>query len=100
MTEGVGQEGGMRSGCLNLVLLVVAAAAATALTVVGAILFFSFATLTFESATGIETILQTVVAVVAGYFFVRVGRSVWRDLRGRRSGAGSKKEEERGSAER
>jgi hypothetical protein len=89
----------MRSGCLNLVVLLVAAAAATALAVVGAILFFSFATLAFESPTGIEAILQTVVAVVAGYFFVRVGRSVWRDLRGRRSEAGSKKkqQEERGS---
>lgn len=91
----------MRSGCLNLVVLLVAAAAATALTVVGAILFFSFATLTFESPMGIEAILQTVVAVVAGYFFFRVGRSVWRDLRGPRSVAGSKeKQEERGSAER
>jgi hypothetical protein len=91
----------MRSGCLNLVILLVAAAAATALTVGGVILFLSSATLTtFESATGIETILQMVVAVVAGYFFVRVGRSVWRDLRGPRSGVGSKKErqEERGSA--
>lgn len=91
----------MRSGCLNLVVSLVAAAAATALTVVGAILFFSFATLTFESSMGIEAILQTVVAVVAGYFFVRVGRSVWRDLRGSRSEAGSKeKQEERGSTER
>jgi hypothetical protein len=89
----------MRAGCLNLVFLLVAAAAATALTVVGVILF-SFATLTFESTTAIETILQTVVAVVAGYFFVRVGRSVWRDLREPRTGAGSKmeKQEERGSA--
>jgi phosphate/sulfate permease len=91
----------MRSGCLNLVVSLVAAAAATALTVVGAILFLSFATLTFESSMGIEAILRTVVAVVAGYFFVRVGRSVWRDLRGPRSEAGSKeKQEERGSAER
>jgi hypothetical protein len=92
----------MRSGCLNLVFLLVAAAAATALTVVGVILFFSFATLTFETPSGIEVIVQSVVAVVAVYFFVRVGRSVWRDLRGPRSEAGSKeeKQEERGSAER
>jgi hypothetical protein len=89
----------MRSGCLNLVFLLVAAAAATALTV-GGVILFSFATLTFESTMAIETILQTVVAVVAGYFFVRVGRSVWRDLREPRTGAGSKmeKQEERGSA--
>ena len=30
---------------------------------------------------GIETILRTVVALIAGYFFVRVGLSVWRDLK-------------------
>jgi hypothetical protein len=92
----------MRSGCLNVVFLLVAAAAATALTVVGVILFFSFATMTIVSPMGIEVILQSVVAVVALFFFVRVGISVWRDLRGARSGAGSKKEkhEERGSAER
>jgi hypothetical protein len=92
----------MRSGCLNLVFLLVVAAAATALTVVGAVLFLSFATLTFETPTGIQAILQTIVAVVALYFFLRVGRSVWRDLRGPGPEAGSRKEkpEERGSAER
>ncbi len=90
----------MRSGCLNLVFMVVAAALATALTAVGVILFFSFATLTFDSPTGIKAVLQAAVAVVAGYFFVRVGWSVWRDLRGHRPGAGSREEqEERGSAE-
>jgi hypothetical protein len=92
----------MRSGCLNLVFLLVAAAAATALTVVGVILFFSFAAMAFESPTGIEEIVQAVVAVIAVYFFVRVGWSVWRDLRGARSEGGPKKEtqKERGSSER
>jgi hypothetical protein len=71
----------MRSGCLNLVFMLVAASVLTALTGVGVVLFFSFAALTFESPTGIETILRMVVALVAGYFFVRVGWSVWRDLR-------------------
>ncbi len=71
----------MRSGCLNLVFVLVAASVATALTAAGAILFFSFAALTFESPTGIETVLRSVVALIAGYFFVRVGLSVWRDLR-------------------
>lgn len=71
----------MRSGCLNLVFVLVAASVATALTAAGAILFFSFAALSFESPTGIETVLRSVVALIAGYFFVRVGLSVWRDLR-------------------
>jgi hypothetical protein len=71
------EEGRMRSGCMNLVLVLVAAA----LTASGVVLFFSFAALAFESPTGIETILRTVVALIAGYFFIRVGVSVWRDLR-------------------
>jgi hypothetical protein len=67
----------MRSGCLNLALVLVA----TSLTAAGIVLFLSFAAMTFESRMGIETILRTVVALIAGYFFVRVGLSVWRDLR-------------------
>jgi hypothetical protein len=79
--ESTAEEGGMRSGCLNLVFVLVGAAVATALTAGGVVLFFSFAALAFESPTGIETILRTVVALIAGYFFIRVGVSVWRDLR-------------------
>ncbi len=67
----------MRSGCLNLALVLLA----TSLTAAGIVLFFSFAAMTYESRMGIETILRTVVALVAAYFFVRVGMSVWRDLR-------------------
>jgi hypothetical protein len=89
-------EGGMRSGCLNLVFLLIAATLATTLTAVGAILLFSFATLAFDSQMGFEAILQTVVALAAGYFLVRVGWSVWRDLRGRRPEAGSQKGEDEG----
>jgi hypothetical protein len=69
------------SGCLNLVFMLVAVSMATALTAAGVVLFFSFAALTFESPTGIKTILGMVVALIAAYFFVRVGLSVWRDLR-------------------
>ena len=69
------------SGCLSLVVMLLAASVATALTAVSVILFLSFAALSFESWTGIETILRTVVALIAGYFFVRVGLGVWRDLK-------------------
>ena len=69
------------SGCLNLVFVLVLTSVATALTAAGVVLFLSFAALTFESPTGIETILGMVVALIAAYFFVRVGLSVWRDLR-------------------
>ena len=74
----------MRSGCLNLVFVLVAASVATVLTAVGVVLFFS-ALLPLESSTGVETILETLVALIAAYFFVRVGLSVWRDLRGSRT---------------
>jgi hypothetical protein len=69
------------SGCLNLVAMLLAASAAAALTAVSVILFLSFAALSFKSSMGIETILRTVVALIAGYFFIRVGLSVWRDLK-------------------
>jgi hypothetical protein len=49
------------------------------------ILFLSFAALSFDSSMGIETILRTVVALIAGFFFIRVGLSVWRDLKGSRT---------------
>jgi hypothetical protein len=75
------EKGGMWSGCLNLVLLLVGASVATALTAVGVIIFFSFAALSFESPTGTKAVLRTVVALIAGYFFIRVGLSIWRDLR-------------------
>ena len=69
------------SGCLNLVVTLLAASVATALTAVSVILFLSFAALSFGSSRGIETILRAVVALIAGYFFIRVGLSVWRDLK-------------------
>ena len=92
----------MRSGCLNLVLMLVTASVATALTVAGIVLFFSFAALSFDSQAGIEEILKVVVALIAAYFLVRVGMSVWRDLRGHDTavGSGGEKQEERGQAER
>ena len=77
------------SGCLNLGVTLLAASVATALTAVSVVLFLSFAALSFGSSTGIETILRTVVALIAGYFFIRVGLSIWRDLKGHRQNVGS-----------
>ena len=82
-----------------MVLMLFAASVATALTVAGVVLLLSFAALTFESPTGIEEILKIVVALTAAYFFVRVGRSVWRDLRGHpKVESGGSEGEERGPA--
>ncbi len=90
----------MRSGCLNVVIMLLVAAVATALTVAGVVLFLSFAALMFESPAGIEEILKMVVALIAAYFFIRVGRGVWRDLRGHRREveSGGAKQEERDPA--
>ena len=90
----------MRSGCLNVVLMLLVAAVATALTVAGVVILFSFAALMFESPTGIEEILKMVVALMAAYFFIRVGRGIWRDLRGHHPSveSGGTEQEEKGPA--
>ena len=79
----------MRSGCLNLVLMLVVALLATALTAIGFALFFSFAAVTLQSPSGFEEILKLVVGLMAVYFLILVGRAVWRDLRRRRPAAGT-----------
>lgn len=75
----------MRSGCVNLLFVILTALVATTLTVVGLFFLVSFAALSFESPAGIEAVIKVAAAVVAAYFFVRIGKSVWRDLRGRTS---------------
>ena len=84
-----------------MVFVLVAMSVATTLIVIGLFFLLSFAALSFESPAGIEAILKVAAALLAGYFFFRVGRSVWRDLRGqgRTVGPGDAKPENRGSAE-
>jgi peptidoglycan/LPS O-acetylase OafA/YrhL len=86
----------MRSGCLNLVLMLLVTLVATALTAIGFALFFSFAAVTLQTPTGFEEVLKLVVGLIAVYFLLIVGRTVWRDLRGRRPavGSGESKQEE------
>jgi hypothetical protein len=73
----------VRSGCLNLVFVLLTASVATTLTVVGLFLLISFVILSFGSSAGVETLLTVMAGLVAVYFFIRVGMSVWRDLRER-----------------
>jgi hypothetical protein len=70
---------------MNLLVVLLTASVATALTVVGLFFLLSFAALSFESPAGIEAVLKLAAALVAVYFFVRIGKSVWRDLKGRQS---------------
>lgn len=89
----------MKSGCLNLLFVLLTASLATTLIVVGLFFLLTFAALSFESPAGIEAVLKIMAALVAVYFFVRVGMSVWRDLKGYRSSVGSEKPENAGSNE-
>ena len=80
----------MKSGCLNLLFVLLTASLATTLTVVGLFFLISFAALSFESPAGLEAVLKILAALIAVYFFARIGASIWRDLRGRPSvGSGS-----------
>lgn len=79
----------MRSGCLNLVLRVGVALIAAVLIVVGGALLFWFAVLTLGPPVEAGKVLKVLIAFVAACSFFLVGRSVWRDLRGRRRPDGS-----------
>ena len=72
------------------------ASLATTLIVVGLFFLLSFAAMSFESPSGVEAVLKILAALVAVYFFIRVGMSVWRDLKGYRAGVGSGKPENMG----
>jgi hypothetical protein len=89
----------VRSGCLNLLFVLLTASLATTLIVLGLFFLLSFAALSFESPAGIEAILKIIAALVAVYFFIRVGLSIWRDLKGYPSSVGSGEPENTGSTE-
>jgi len=88
-----------RSGCLNLLFVLLTASLATTLIVVGLFFFLSFAALSFESPAGVEAVLKLLAALIAVYFFVRIGMSVWRDLKERRPTTSSARPDSPGSAE-
>jgi hypothetical protein len=88
----------LRSGCLNLLVVLLTASLATTLTVVGLFLLISFAALSFGTSAGVEALLMAVAGLLALYFFVRIGMSVWRDLKGRPP-VGSENAEKTGSVE-
>ena len=98
--SGGGREGrGVRSGCLNLFFVLLTASLATTLIVVGLFFLLSFAALSFESPAGVEAIFKVLAALIVIYFFIRIGMSVWRDLKERPPAAGSAKPDSPGSAE-
>ncbi len=88
-----------RSGCLNLLFVLLTASLATTLIVVGLFFLLSFAALSFESPAGVEAVLKVLAALIAVYFFVRIGMSIWRDLKERSPATGSANPDSSGSAE-
>ena len=89
----------MKSGCLNLLFVLLTASLATTLIVAGLFFLLSFAAMSFESPSGAEAVLEILAALVAIYFFIRVGMSVWRDLKGYSPGVESGKPENMGSTD-
>ena len=92
-------HGVRRSGCLNLLFVLLTASLATTLIVVGVFFLLSFAALSFESPAGVDAVLKLLAALIAVYFFVRIGMSVWRDLKERRPATSSARPDNPGSAE-
>ena len=89
----------MKSGCLNLLFVLLTASLATTLIVAGLFFLLSFAAMSFESPSGAEAVLKVLAALIAVYFFIRAGMSVWRDLKGYSPGVGSGKPENMGPTE-
>jgi len=82
-----------------LLFVLLTASLATTLIVVGLFFLLSFAALSFESPAGVEAVLKLLAALIAVYFFVRIGRSVWRDLKERRPARSSARSDSPRSAE-
>ena len=89
----------MRSGCLNLLFVLLTASLATTLIVVGLFFLLSFAALSFESPAGVEAIFKVLAALIVINFFIRIGIRVWRDLKERPPAAGAAKPASPGFAE-
>ena len=60
---------------------------AAILVALGGMLFF-VGVITLESWSDVRTLVALVVIPFGAYFFVRVGRSIWRELKNERASAG------------
>ena len=89
----------MRSGCLSLVLRIGVALMAVVFIVAGLALLFWFAVLTLGPPVETGKVLKVIAAFLAAGSFFLIGRSVWRDLRGRQPAESTQGPEDRGSAE-
>ena len=77
----------MRAGCLDLAIRIVVASLAAVLTVLGVVLLLSVLFSTPSQTLRVENFVKVAAALVAGYSFYLIGKSVWRDIK-KRSPAG------------
>ena len=70
----------MRQGCLNFIFRLGTSVVSAVLIAVGALLLL-VGLLSSSPLSGARTALSIVAALIAAYLFIRVGRSIWRDLR-------------------
>lgn len=73
----------MRAGCLDLAIRIVVASLAAVLTVLGTVLLLSVLFASPDQTLRVENVVKVVAALVAGYSFYLIGKSVWRDIRKR-----------------
>jgi uncharacterized membrane-anchored protein len=75
----------MRAGCLDLAVRIVVASLAAVLTVLGVVLLLSVLFSSPAQTLRVENVVKVVAALVAGYSFYLIGKSVWRDIKKRSS---------------
>lgn len=73
----------MRAGCLDLAIRIVVASLAAVLTVLGVVLLLSVLFSAPAQTMRVESVVKVVAALVAGYSFYLIGKSVWRDIKRR-----------------
>lgn len=71
----------MRSGCLNMILRVGMVTGAVVVMTIGVVLFL-FSASAFGPSGDLRTVISIIAAPVGIYLFYRIGRDVWRDLKG------------------
>lgn len=71
----------MRAGCLNMILRVGMVAVAVVVMTIGVVLFL-FSASSFGPSGDLRTVISIIAAPIGIYLFYRVGRDVWRDLKG------------------
>lgn len=71
----------MRQGCLGFLFRLGTSVVSAILVAVGALLLV-IGLLSSSPDSGMRTVLSLVGALVAAYLFIRVGRAIWRDLKG------------------